>query len=276
MREIFGSVAEMAGAGRRGRRVRVGAAVAVTAVGLFGAAAVAGPGAAGEPFTVSPGEGEPFQVIDVSGANCSEGSQPTVFGLVVGSPEVGVVTEFAAAVDENGDWAATFTVPPNKPVGQYVVTATCKTDPSAPTGVDYQDQPFTILTGEVGTMTVSPRTAQAGQDVVVTVAGTQCRGLGTSVDIGAFLRQPEELGDADEFVARATAVPDPDGNWTTELTIPASTSPGTYGVGAQCIDEGFQVFVYQTVDVVLSAPHTGQPSPAPPAVPVTGRPNFTG
>ena len=267
MRKLFHSASTVAGRGFRSRRVR-GALVAT--VGLLGSAAVAGAITPGEPFTVSPNQGDPFTVVDVSGANCMDGPAPSVTGTVVGSPDVGVVAQFTATPDANGDWAATFTVPPNKPAGPYEVTATCRTDPNQAEGDAYGNQPFTIVEGEAATMAVSRRSAQAGADVTVTVSGTLCRGEDAAVDIGIFVRVPEEFGEADEFVARATSSPDAEGNWAAQLTIPASTAPGTYGVGAQCIVAGSQFFLYETVDVVLSAPE------APPAPPVAREPSFTG
>jgi hypothetical protein len=238
--------------------------------GLVVSATVGAAAAPGDAFSVSPGEGGPFTVVDVSGADCLEGSAPSVAGTVVGAPEIGVVTQFTATPDENGDWAATFTVPPNKPAGQYQVTATCTTDPDQPSGADYAHQPFTILAGEAGTMTVSPLTARAGADVTVTASGTLCRGDDPAVDVGIFVRVPEDVGDADEFVARTTAVPDDQGNWTTQLTIPATAGPGTYGLSAQCIIAGVQFFLYKPIDVTLS------PTPAPPATPLPDQPTFTG
>lgn len=50
-------------------------------------------------------------------------------GTVVGSPEVGVITQFTATPNATGAWAATFNVRPNKPAGAYDVTAVCHTDP---------------------------------------------------------------------------------------------------------------------------------------------------
>jgi hypothetical protein len=267
MRRLLYPVSVVAGRGFRSRRDR-GALVAT--VGLLGSAAVAGAITPGEPFTVSPNQGDPFTVVNVSGANCADGPAPLIAGTVVGSPDVGVVAQFTATPDANGDWVATFTVPPNKPAGPYEVTATCMTDPNQAGGNDYGNQPFTILQGQPATMTVSPRDAQAGEGVTVTVSGTLCRGENAVVDIGIFVRVPEELGEADEFVARATSSPATDGGWASQLTIPAASAPGTYGVGAQCIVAGFQFFLYDTVDIVLSAPE------AAPASPVVRQPSFTG
>lgn len=265
MRKLVHSASMVAGSGFHSRRL--GGALVAT-VGLLGSAAIAGAITPGEPFAVSPNEGGPFTVVNVSGANCTDGPEPTVTGTVVGSPDVGVVAQFTATPDANGDWEAMFTVPPNKPAGPYEVTATCLTDPNQLDGDAYENQPFTIIEGEPATMTVSPRSAQAGEDVTVTVSGTLCRGEDAAVDVGIFLRVPEEIGEADEFVARTTATPDAEGNWVAQLTIPASIEPGTYGVGAQCLVAGLQFFLYEPVDVVLSEPEV--------AAPVTRAPSFTG
>lgn len=254
--------------GHRLRARRSGQAVLVT-VGVLCSAGVAGAITPGEPFTVSPSEGGPFTVVAVSGANCTAGPAPFVAGTVAGSPEVGVITQFTATPDATGAWAATFTVPPNKPAGAYEVTAVCHTDPGQVDGDAYGNQPFTVLAGEAAAMTVSPRSATAGRAVTVTVSGTLCRGADATVDIGIFLRVAEEFAEADEFIARGPATPDADGNWSTQLTIPATAGPGIYGVGAQCIVGGFQFFLYPVLDIVLSAP-------APAAVPVARQPSFTG
>lgn len=267
MRKLLHSASMVAGSGFQSRRVW-GALVAT--VGLLSSAAIAGAITPGEPFTVSPNEGGPFTVVNVSGANCTDGPAPSVTGTVVGSPDVGVVADFTATPDASGEWAAMFTVPPNKPAGPYEVTATCLTDPNQANGDAYGNQPFTILEGEPATMTVSPRSAQAGEDVTLTVSGTLCRGEDATVDVGIFVRVAEEFGEVDEFVDRTTSTPDAEGNWVAQLTIPASTAPGTYGVGAQCIVAGSPFFLYEPVDVVLSAPEV------PPAAPVTRPPPFTG
>jgi len=153
MRTLFHSASVVAGSGFGSRRVR-GALVATA--GLLGSAAVAGAITPGEPFTVSPDQGGPFTVVDVSGANCTDGPAPSVSGTVVGSPDVGVVAQFTATPDANGEWAATFTVPPNKPAGPYEVTATCMTDPNQAGGDAYGNQPFTIVQGEAATMHCAP------------------------------------------------------------------------------------------------------------------------
>ncbi|MGH9209546.1 MAG: hypothetical protein ACRD2C_02580 [Acidimicrobiales bacterium] len=247
-------------------------AALVAAIGLTGSAGVAAASAVapGDPFIVSPSEGGPFTVVSVSGADCTEGPAPSVAGTVVGSPEIGVITQFTATPDDNGDWTASFTVPPNKPATDYAVTATCKTDPDQADGDQYDDQTFTVVAGDEATMTVSPLAARAGQDVVVTLSGTLCQGDEATVDVGIFERAPEGTGDAGEFLVRNTAIPEDDGSWTTELTIPASASPGTYGVSGECSVGGFQFFLYETTDIVLSA------AQAPPAVPVPGQPRLTG
>jgi hypothetical protein len=263
MGKRFHSASMVAGSGFRSRWLR---GTVVVMVGLLGSVAAAGAITPGEPFTVSPSQGGPFTVVDVAGANCTDGPAPSVEGTVVGSPDVGVVTQFTATPDPNGDWATTFTVPPNQPAGPYEVTAVCKTDPNQIDGDAYGNQPFTIVQGESATMMVSPRSAEAGVDVIVTVSGTLCRGEDAAVDLGIFF----EFADPDEFVARGTSSPATDGGWASQLTIPASTAPGTYFVGATCSVAGLPFFLYERVDVVLSAPE------AQPAPPVVSEPTFTG
>jgi hypothetical protein len=265
MRNLLHQARAVTRTGSRSHLIRVGAAL-VAAVGVVTAAAAAGAITPGEPFTVDPDEGGPFTVVSVSGANCTEGPSPSVDGVVVGPPEIGVVAAFVATPDANGDWATTFTVAPNTPPGPYEVTATCRTDPNEIDGDDYGSQPFTVLEGELAIMTVSPLSAEAGQDVTVTVSGTLCRGEDATVDVEIF----EESSDPDEFVVRTTVTPDAEGDWTIELTIPASAPPGTYGVGAICNFDPLGFFLYDRVDIELTAPA------APPAPPVVREPSFTG
>lgn len=231
--------------------------------GSFAAAGAIEPGA---PITVAPGEGPPFTVVTVSGADCTDGPSPSVAGMVLGSPDVGAITFFVATPDEAGAWTASFTVPPNQPAGPYEVAVECKTDPGALEGVPYATGTFTILQGEEATMTVSPLTGRAGTDLTVTASGTLCRGPDATIDLRAFVQGTEE---ADEFVARATATPAADGTWTGQLTIP-DTQPVTYGVSGLCSINGQAFVLYAMADVVVS------PAEAPPARPLPARPTFTG
>jgi uncharacterized protein YndB with AHSA1/START domain len=129
------------------------------------------------------------------------------------------------------------------------------------------------LQGTPATMTVSPRAARAGQDVTVTMSGTLCRRDDAAVAIGIFVRAPvpgESEEPEFEFVTRATSIPDDQGNWTTLLTIPASSAPGAYGVDARCRVADLQFFLYEATDMILL------PSEAPPAIPMARQPSFTG
>jgi len=237
--------------------------IASVLLGSVGAAGAIEPGA---PITVTPGEGPPFTVVTVSGADCTDGPSPSVAGMVRGGPDVGAIRFFVATPDETGAWTASFTVPPNQPAGPYDVAVECKTDPNALEGVAYGVETFTIVQGEEATMTVSPRTARAGTDLTVTASGTLCRGPGATIDLRAFVQGTEE---ADEFVARATATPAADGTWTGQLTIP-DTQAVTYGVSGLCSIEDQAFILYDVADIVVS------PAEAPPARPLPARPTFTG
>ena len=142
---------------------------------------------------------------------------------------------FFGTPDGSGNWSGSFTIPPIVPAGEYRVVAGCGADAYAP-------QPFTVLPGELASLSVSPTQGTAGTDFHVTVAGTLCRGTDPSdVDVGVF---DPTLETADEFVARVSVTPDAAGTWTTQVTIPAGTPAGIYRIGVQCLLGGNQFFLY--------------------------------
>jgi hypothetical protein len=242
--------------------------VSVVLSSLAGAGAGARVGAIepGAPITVTPDEGAPFTVVTVTGADCTDGPSPFVSGIVRGSPDVGVISDFFATPDDAGAWTAEFIVPPNRAAVTYEVVATCKPDRNAFEGVEYGIQPFTILEGEEATMTVSPLRARAGTDIMVTASGTLCRGPDATVELRAFVRFTE---DADEFVAQTTVTPAADGTWTGQFTIPNALAV-TYGVTGHCLFGDISFILYPVADIVVS------PTEAPPARPLPARPTFTG
>lgn len=95
-------------------------------------------------------------------------------------------------------------------------------------------------------MSVSPALATAGTDVVVSVSGTLCRGDSAHVDVG----NPDASKGADEFVARAFVTPDSAGDWSAQLTIPATTPAGSYLVATQCSIVNRQFFLYLTAPAI--------------------------
>lgn len=247
------------------------AAALLAALVAVGALAATASSQAGEPLTVSPGEGSQFTEVTVSGSNCRTGS-PSVVGALTGPPGTGtqiegtpfqtavVGTVFTATPDAAGTWTAAFTVPPFVPPGPYEVRAICKTDPNATTGAEYRPRPFTVLAATAPTISVSPREGRAGQETRLTVSGTLCEGDDARVEVRVFLRTPESVGQADEFVARGTFRPDAAGAWSGVVTIPAAARPGTYGVAATCTVGGRDLFTYLPVpDVVVKTAAPGAP-----------------
>jgi len=241
-------------------------------IALIASSPVAAAGAIepGAPITVSPSEGDPFTVVTVSGADCTDGPSPSVSGVLLGAPEVGVVAFFTATPDPEGAWTGSFTLAPNQTASTYEVVVECKTDPDAREGVEYARQPFTFNVGESVALTASPTRAVTGSDVTVNAAGTLCRGADASIRLEAFLRGAE---DGSEFIDRAEVIPGADGSWSGQLTIPGGP-PATYGIAAVCSLGDVAFFLYDTADVVVSAPTA--PPPAPPARPLPARPTFTG
>jgi hypothetical protein len=278
MRRSIGIQRDRTAALARSRR-GVAVAVIALAVAAIAVASTAGTGAggqgrlstgqAGEPFTVSPGQGPPFTVVTVSGAGCT-GPSPSVISELVSAagaaPGEGTIPGTNAIVfltpDATGAWSGSFTIPPIVAPGQYRVVARCLPDQFNPQPADYAPQPFEVLADGLAALSVAPRQASAGVDVPLTVSGTLCRGTAADVDVQVALAQAE---DAEEFVARELFTPDSDGNWSGRVTIPAGPAT-TYRVTAVCSVDGGQFFIYlPPVDVVVGA-----------AVPVPGRPTFTG
>ncbi len=217
---------------------------------------------AGEPLTVSPTEGTQLTSVTVSGSDCGAG-MPSVSGALTGPPGTGSAIEgtpfqtavavFTATPDAGGNWTASFTVPPFIPAGEYQVRAICKSDPNAPTGVEYEPRAFRVLASTSPTISVSPREARAGQELRLAVSGTLCQGPGAVAEVRVFERVPESRG-GDDFVARATFRADAEGTWSGNVAIPATARPGTYGVGATCVVAGDALFNYLPVpEVVLTA-----------------------
>jgi hypothetical protein len=158
-------------------------------------------------------------------------------------------------------------VPPFVAPGQYEVRAICKADPNATTGAEYGPRPFSVLAATAPTISVSPREGRAGQQTRLTVSGTLCQGPDAQVDVRVFERTREEVGQADEFVARETFRPDANGQWSGVVTIPGTARAGTYGIAAICQVGGRQLFTYVPVpEVVLTTA----------AAPAPGIPRFTG
>lgn len=255
----------MPGLSRHGARLSLILAMAAAALVVLAGGARS---QAGQPLTVSPPEGAAFTVVTVSGGDCA-GTSPFVnaFLFRVGGDSVAGAS-FQVVPDGGGDWAGSFTVPPGVAPGAYEVRATCFPDDSQ-AGEDYQPEPFTVLASETQpVLTVSPRQAEAGRDVVLSAAGTLCRGEDAGIRVLVSL----EGGDPDEFPAQAEVEPDAEGDWSLQLTIPGSTPPGTYQVAAICSLGSETFFSYLPAPtIVLTSSAT-----TPPAVAVPGRPRFTG
>jgi hypothetical protein len=219
----------------------------------------------GEPFTVSPSQGAPFTEVTASGANCPPAGASVAAELedltgddapggTGGIP--GAFIGFFTTPDAGGNWSGTFTIPPIVTAGQYRVVARCtETDVYGP-------QPFEVLPGELASISVSPTRATAGTDVVLNVSGTLCRGADAQVDVRIERAVGEEAA-ADDPVAREFFTPDSAGSWSGQITIPATTPPGTYLVGAQCFVGGQQFFIYLPPPTIELAAVPAQPVPAP-------------
>jgi hypothetical protein len=252
---------------------------ALTVPGLLAVAAVAyGPAAAPtlesapasssqpqDPFVVSPGQGPPFTVVNVSGANCL-GPAPSVVGELESAAGAipGANAVFFVTPNAGGEWSDAFTVPPVVAPGTHRVVARCLPDQFNPQPVEYAPQPFEVLADGRAAMSVSPQQAAVGRDVELSVSGTLCRGTAPQVDVRVELAESQE---ADEFIARGFFTPDANGDWSGQVVVPAATDPVTFIVTAVCNLADRQFFIYlPPVEVHVVRP----------AVPVTGSPTFTG
>ena len=236
----------------------------LTSLLLGGSVVPAGAFGQAPPFVVSPTEGAPYTVVNVSGAGCTEGPVPSVSGSVF-RPDTGAILGFVATADPNGDWSTTFRPPPTYPPGVYEVRATCVSDPNR-VGADvfqYAPQSFTLLAGETPVATASPLHGVVGRETVISVSGNLC--LGSLVEVSLF-RLPFELHD---LVAQEFPTPDAEGNWAAQLTVAPTQPAGTFSFRVMC-ELGLSFFFYDLPDFVL-----GEPG-APPATPVTRQPTFTG
>ena len=117
--------------------------------------------------------------------------------------------------------------------GQYRVVAGCGP-------VAYSPQPFEVLAGELASMSVSPTQATAGDDVVVSVSGTLCRGENAQADVRIF----DTGAQSDADIARVFVTGDSAGNWSGQLTLSGTTPAGRYLVGTQCVIDSRQFFLY--------------------------------
>jgi hypothetical protein len=211
------------------------------------------------PLLVSPTEGPPFTVVTVSGAGCT-GPSPSVVGELE-RPEGDSVPGGTGAIpgasgvfftttpDATGSWTHSFTVPPVVAPGRYRVVAQCAPE-TGPQPEAYGPQPFEVSTGDSASMSLSPRQAPAGVDVVVDISGTLCRGTAPQVDVQVHPVGNEEGG---EFVASAVFTPDGDGSWAGRLMIPAGPAT-TYVVGVVCTIGGQQFFIYLPASDTGSVP----------------------
>lgn len=229
---------------------------------------------AGEPLTVTPTQGAQLTEVTVSGSNCRGGNPSSVAGALVGPPGTGSVIEgtpfqsavagtvFTPTVDGNGNWTATFVVPPYIDAGEYQVRAICKASANATTGAEYQPRPFTVLAAAASpVLSVSPREARAGQAVTLNVSGTLCVGPNAEAQVEVREEVPESQA-GDQPLLAATFRPDAQGSWSGTVTIPATARAATYRVGAFCQRGGQLLFIYSPVAKVVLT-RAAAPTPAP-------------
>jgi hypothetical protein len=125
-------------------------------------------------------------------------------------------TLLATATGSNGDFQQVITVPRATPAGPYRVTAQCSAQP----GSDLASASVSVVT-----LALSPSSGTPGTTISVTGGGyAQCREVPLQL-----------LRDATRAVATGGLVVPANGNFTAEVTVPSSATPGNdYRVDAGC------------------------------------------
>jgi hypothetical protein len=102
---------------------------------------------------------------------------------------------------------------------------------------------------------VTPKVTNPG--TAITVSGTGCvPGVGPSTQVFASLNGPTGV-----YVSSVGVSPGPTGQWTARLTVPTSTSPGSYKVDSSC-DQYVSFESYPSVSVTVTSPyHAVSPTP---------------
>lgn len=250
----------------RPRLAPLGAAVALTILGVggFAGAAAATPAAApapgpaaaaGAPLTITPNPVYSDLNFTVSGEGClpDVSGEPAQVAVNWGLPDQ---TLFATP-DEDGSWSVV--IPASSTTGSGVVDATCLGYLAAG---DYAPAEFTVIeqTLPEGThMSVNPSTITAGG--TTTISGTGCPRIGdTQQTVGVVISDSNG-----HFVTSGTVSPDESGVWSTDFTI---DTVGTLVVWADCQTHQFDIepayFDYPTQSLTVNpAPSTTSSTPPP-------------
>jgi hypothetical protein len=183
---------------------------------------------AGANFTLTPTNPVADQEATVSASGCPTGDD-IWFTLLPDAGSVGSQVDYNNPEQRSTSSTAPTTYHfafPKNVVGPVTIQAGCK-DPHTGTSVfDYE--PLPAVVGTARHLNVSPSTAvAAGTTITVTPAGPKCSqptGVEVTLELSATTPPIEAA------VSNQTAP-----NWQASIPIPASLSPGTYRVVAQCL-----------------------------------------
>jgi hypothetical protein len=131
----------------------------------------------GAVLTVAPTSVAAGSKVTVSGNKCRSMNGPGGPGIVIGNPPNGPFVDGpgAIAVDSQGTWKATLTIPSSWKPGTYLVRGFCLDAPGADTGFAYPQSHLTVLgkttgtTARPSTTTTRPTTGTPGKPPVVRV-----------------------------------------------------------------------------------------------------------
>ncbi|NUL48331.1 choice-of-anchor G family protein [Cellulosimicrobium funkei] len=169
-------------------------------------------------LSVSPGTVAPGDEVTVDGSGFPPNTEVEVQLLdPEGNPVPG--TETTVTTDENGDFTTTITVPEGTEPGDY--------DLVAEAGDVTETAPLEVEAPDAGTtpeLSVSPGAVEPGEEV--TVDGS---GYPPNTEVEVQLLDPE--GNPVPGT-ETTVTTDENGDFTTTITIPEGTEPGTYEVEA--------------------------------------------
>ena len=215
----------------------------------------------GAEVTVSPTTAGIGQTIIVSGTGCTPnfgGEASVVIGQ--GDAYSNQGTEGTVAANSEGSWSMPLVLARSTPVGPRPVMTACGSPPPTTDGYfssqfNYPTSPTLDITTTYS-VTVSPGSTVGAGATLDVASEAECPdpggGLHAWVGIGPDASY-DNNGPSPDFVG-IIATPDDLGNWSTALTIPATTDPGTYWLNASCVVGYAQnVAYYSSVSITVVA-----------------------
>lgn len=191
---------------------------------------------------VEPSEGPSFTTFRVSGTACV-GTNPKA------QVSAGDTMSANAIPDGTGAWTATLRVNPLLIAGLYAVHARCfPEDYSIANYTSYPPASFRVTGEPQAGWALSPQTAAADVELILTAEGFGCFGSDASVYVWATGTGDRDF---DSSFARAEIRPDASGRWQAVLLL-AAQQARSYAVHAECLNAEVPVF-YPLLNVVTES-----------------------